>query len=177
MTDAGEPKPWIRAKIQALLPEEWIAKAGALFRKTAETIETYNDEHVHIDEKIGQAPDIAWKTLQKYSAETDLKIAQTEETKMAAVLAERTLTAKTRQEEAGADLAEVNVRIAQAQEMQGRLQLAKDLREADCIPFWDAKGNMTVLPAPADYDWDGLTKALAGAAAPFPTGLTIQQTK
>jgi hypothetical protein len=177
MTDAGEPKPWFRAKVEALLPEEWIGKAGALFRKTAEAIETFNDEHVHIDEKIQQAPEVGWKTLQKYSSETDLKIAQTEETKIAAELAKRTMTAKTRQEEAAADLAEVNVRMAAVQEMQGRLTFAKQLREINCIPSWDAAGKMTFLPAPPNYDWDGMTKALVGAVAPDVTGFTIQQTQ
>ena len=88
MTDAGEPKPWFRAKVEALLHLEWIGKAGGLLRETAEAIETFNEEHVHIDEKMQQAPNVGWKTLQKYSSETDLKIAQTEETKIAAEFAQ-----------------------------------------------------------------------------------------
>jgi hypothetical protein len=120
MTDAGEPKPWIRAKVEPLLRSEWWGNAGEWFRRMCEAIETFNDEHAHIDEKMQQAPDVAWKTLQIKSSQTELNLAQVEEKKIAAVLAQRTLTAKTRQEEAAADLAEVNVRIAQTQEMQGR---------------------------------------------------------
>jgi hypothetical protein len=177
MTDAGEPKPWIRAKIEALLRAEWLGKAGAFFRQTAETIETFNDEHVHIDEKIQEAPDVAWKSLQIKSSQTELNLAQAEEKKIAAVLAQRTLTAKARQEESAADLAEINVRIAHTQEIQGRLKLAAELREANCIPIWDASGNMTVVPAPAGYDWDEMTKFVMGVREPDVTGFTIQRTK
>jgi transposase InsO family protein len=66
MTDAGEPKPWIRAKIEALLRAEWLGKAGAFFRQTAETIETFNDEHVHIwlwHSKVAHFGSLFWPTL------------------------------------------------------------------------------------------------------------------
>jgi hypothetical protein len=177
MTDASEPKPWIRAKIEALLRSEWIGKAGNLFRKTAESIEAFNDQHAHIQEKLQQAPDVAWKSAQIKSSQTDLNLAQAEERRIATVLAERTLEAKTRQEEAAAGLAETRTRMAQTEEIQGRLKLAQDLRAANCIPRWDANGNMTVIPAPPDYDWDAMTKGLLQAQAPTVAGFIVEQTK
>jgi hypothetical protein len=177
MTDAGEPKPWIRAKVEALLRSEWLAKPGEWFRRTGEAVEKFNDEHLHIDDKMQRAPDVLWQTAQIKSSQTGLNLAQTEEKNIAAELARRTMTAKARQEEAAANLAEINVRMAETQEMQGRLKFAKNLREANCIPSWEANGKMTIIPAPAGYDWDGLTKSLVGAEAPAVTSITIQQTK
>ena len=42
--------------------------------------------------------------------------------------------------------------------------LVEKLRWANSVPVWDAKGNMAVLKAPPDYDWDGLTRQLLQAA-------------
>ena len=177
MTGAGEPKPWFRAKIEALFQSEWAGKAGTFFRKTAERIEAYSEQNVHIEEKFQQAPDVAWKSLQIKSSQTELNLAQAEERKIAATLANRTLEAKTRQEEAAADIAETKARVALTEEIQGRLKLAQDLRAVNCIPRWDANGNMTIVPAPPDCDWDGLTKAILHAQAPAVAGFIVEQTK
>ena len=87
------------------------------------------------------------------------------------------MSAKTRLEEAAADLAEANARMAKTQELQGRLKLLTDLREANCIPIWDVNGNMTIIAAPADYNWDSLKQSLLSIEAPAVTGFTIEQTK
>ena len=177
MTAADEQKPWLRAKIEALLHSEWLGKPGQWFRRTAEAVEKFDADHVHIEDKIQRAPEVGWNTLQIKSSQTELNLAQAEEKKIAAVLAQRTLAAKTRQEEAAADLAETNARMAKTQELQGRLKLFADLRDANCIPIWDANGNMTVIPAPAGCNWDELKKSLLQIDTLMPTGFTITQTQ
>ena len=88
------------------------------------------------------------------------------------------MTAKTRQEEAAADFAgDSTSGWLQSRKCKADLTFAKQLREINCIPSWDAAGKMTFLPAPPNYDWDGMTKALVGAVAPDVTGFTIQQTQ
>jgi hypothetical protein len=157
MTDPGEPKPWIRAKVEALRHAEWIGRAGKLFRRTGEAIEKFNDEHVHIDQKMQQAPDVGWKTLQIKSSQTELNLAEAEEKKIAAELAKRTMTAKTRQEEASADLAETNAQLGKIQLIGGLIELSGKLRDAGVIMKLNKEGGFTLLPAPPDYDFKTLT--------------------
>ena len=58
---------------------------------------------------------------------------------------------------------ETEARTAKVKEFEERLTLVEKLRAANCIPVWDKEGNMRVLKAPANYDWDGLTRAVVQA--------------
>jgi hypothetical protein len=161
MKGGDDPGSWLRAKIHALLRGEWRGEAGQLLRRTGEAIEKFNEEHVHIEEKIQAAPEVGWNTLRVKSSQTELNIAETEEKKIASVLALRTLEAKARQEDAAASLAETNAQIAKTQLLQAWLNLAKDLREAGTMLRLDNDGNFTIHPAPPDFNFNSLTKLVA----------------
>ena len=150
MTEAGKLKSWIRANIEALISSEWLGRAGEWFRTTVEVVEEFNETHLRLEEKIDEAPDVAWKSLKIKSSQTDLNLAQVEERKIAAELARRTLTAKTRQEEAAAEMAEINV-------MKAKVELLKTLKEQNVVFTIDSSGTFVFRPAPPGYDWDGLT--------------------
>ena len=44
--------------------------------------------------------------------------------------------------------------------MDARLQLFDKLRLRGALPVWDDEGNMTVLKAPSNFDWDTLQNRL-----------------
>ena len=94
MTEAGKLRSWIRANIEALLSSEWLGKAGERVRTTVEVVEEFNEAHLRLEEKIDEAPDVAWKSLKIKSSQPVLNLAQVEERKIAAELARRTMTAK-----------------------------------------------------------------------------------
>jgi hypothetical protein len=177
MTSEKEDGSRLKASVLPLLPEDWISRPGRWFRQVGTAITRFNRMHGHVEDKLNQTPDVFWKTAQIKSSQAELNLAQAEEKKLSAELARRTMLAKARQEEAAADIAESKARMSLTEELQGILKFAKDLREANCIPYWDAEGNISILPAPANYDWDGLTKALVGSETPAVTGFTFQQTK
>jgi hypothetical protein len=156
MTDADDLKRWKRTKVEALLKSEWLRRAGRWFRVIGKGIEKFNDDHVHIDEKMQQAPDVAWKSIQIRSSQTELNLAQAEEKKIAAVLAQRTMTAKTRQEEAAADTAETNAQLARVQLAKALLELSNNLRGAGTIVRFSKDGSVTTCPAPRGYDYEAL---------------------
>ena len=66
------------------------------------------------------------------------------------------MTAKTRQEEAAADMAEINV-------MKAKVELFKTLKEQNVILTIDSSGTSVFRPAPPGYDWDSLTTFVLAA--------------
>lgn len=158
------------ARIRALAPEDWSRVPGRLFRRSADTIVKYNREHVHIEKKLDDAPDLAWKAvegaaLQKHAAAT-LQYAQEENQKIETELQRRVLDAKVRQEHATADKLEAEARIAQIREVEARLELAKKLSDAGVTLVAASDGSLTAISAPSGYNWEALGGELGRLAAP-----------
>jgi hypothetical protein len=55
---------------------------------------------------------------------------------------------------------EADARLAQTNEMMARITLVERFRQIGAMPIWESSGRMTILKAPANLDWDGLTKKL-----------------
>jgi hypothetical protein len=55
---------------------------------------------------------------------------------------------------------ETDARTAKIKELQERIALVEKLRAVNCIPVWNKDGNMRVMKAPTNYDWNGLTSTI-----------------
>ena len=174
MMGAGESKSWLRAKIDALLPTEWIGNAGKLFRRAGEVIEDYNDQYARVDDKMHEAPEVLWKSAQIKSSQTDLNFVQVEEKKIGMELARKSLLDKLRQENAAADLAETNAQIAKVQLAKAVLELSNALRDAGTIMRFSKDGSVTVCPAPEGYDYTGLCEEVQKALTAGDTSIQPQ---
>jgi hypothetical protein len=174
MTGAGEPKSWLRAKIDALLHAEWIGNAGKLFRKAGEVIEDYNDQYAHVDDKMHEAPEVLWKSAQIKSSQTDLNFVQVEEKKIGMELARKSMLDKLRQEKAAADLAETNAQIAKVQLAKAVLDLSNGLKDAGTIMRFSKDGSVTVCPAPEGYDYSALNVEVKKALTAGDTSIQPQ---
>jgi hypothetical protein len=152
------------ARVRALLPEQWREAAGKRFRDTVGGISEYSTKSLRIRERLDEVPDIGWNSLKVKSSEALLKAAEEENKRIATELARQTLTDKARQEKATADRMETEARISKIKEIEERVTLVEKLRESNCVPVWDSKGNMRVLKAPPDYNWDELTSAIVHTA-------------
>jgi hypothetical protein len=183
MTD-DEPKPWLRALVTGLTAYEWIGKAGRLFRRTGEAVERYNEEQFHADEKMQQLPEIVWLTAQTKSSQVERNIAEVEEKKIANEQARKVMDAKVRQENAAADIAEINKQLVEIQLANARIDLLMKLKDAGVAARFSEDGNITVSPAPKGYDFDSLrayvhdtlvTVELVETAPTFPTSFIIER--
>jgi hypothetical protein len=152
------------ARVHAMLPEHWRGNAGKRYRETTEAISEYSKKNIRIKERLDEAPDVIANTLKLKSNDALLKAAEEENKRIASELARETLSDKARQEKATADRMETEARTAKIKELQERITLVEKLRAVNCIPVWDKEGNMRVLKAPANYDWDGLTTAIVQSA-------------
>lgn len=148
------------ARVRAMLPEHWRGSAGKRYRETTEAISEYSKKNIRIRERLDDAPDVIANTLKLKSNDALLKAAEEENKRIASELARETLSDKARQEKATADRMETEARTAKIKELQERITLVEKLQAVNCIPVWDKDGNMRVLKAPANYDWDGLTTAI-----------------
>jgi hypothetical protein len=150
----------VMARVTCLLPEDWRGKAGRRFRNTTTAISDYSHEHIRIGERLEGAPDLAWKALEGAAQEKHAKAlrdyAEEEKSRLDSELKRRTLESNARQAKASADKSDSEARVAQIAEMDARLELFDKLKGRNAIPIWDDKGNMTVVRAPKDFDWDGL---------------------
>jgi hypothetical protein len=142
--------------MRGLSPKDWIGKAGKWFRRTTTRMSEYAEEH-DVPEK---AKDLSWKALRgKAEAEYSGALknySEEERNKIDTELKRRTLEPSIRQAEATAKKVESEARAAQIKEMEARLTLFDNLKARNAIPIWDDNGNMTVVRAPKDFDWDGL---------------------
>jgi hypothetical protein len=144
------------AKVRALLPKDWLGNAGKRFRRTTTAISDFAQEH----EVVDTAKDLSFKAI-KGKAEAEFSTAlknysEQERNKVDTELKRRTMSSTERQSEATAKKAESEARVAQIKEMEARLALFDNLKGRNAIPIWDDNGNMTVVRAPKDFDWDGL---------------------
>lgn len=154
----------VLAKVRALLPKQWRSEAGRKLRDAVGGISEYSQKDIRIRERLQEAPDVLWNTAKVKSSEALLKAAEEENKRIASELARQTLADKARQEKATADRMETEARISKIKEMEERIAFVEKLRAANAVPVWDRHGNMKVVKAPPDYDWDGLTSALLEAA-------------
>jgi hypothetical protein len=164
MSDKPRLLARVKARVRALLPEHWRGEAGKRFRTAVDGVSDYSKKNVRIRERLEEAPDLGWNSLKVKSSTALLNAAEEENKRIATDLARQTLTDKARQEKATADRIETEARILRIKELEERLTLVEKLRGANAVPVWDAKGNMAVLKAPPEYDWDGLTRKLLQAA-------------
>jgi biotin carboxyl carrier protein len=151
--------------------EDWLGAAGVRFRKGARAIAAYNVEHVQIGEKLDAAPGMLWRaaegatSVQHAKAEADY--AKAENDRIEAELRRRTLEASTRHACADANKAEADAGLAKIREMQGRIELYKQLKEIGVAVSIDAGSfEITAIPVPPTF-----------GAPPSPTSVITQEEK
>jgi hypothetical protein len=157
----SDKPPFIKrvvGRIIALLPEDWQGDAGKIFQETVKGMSDYNRDHVRLGERFDEAPDVAWNTLKVKSSEALLNAATTEQKQVEITLAQRTISAKVRQEEATAEKMESEARISRMNEIDAKMKLARRLQELKMLPLYDQQGNLHVVPAPDDFDWQAFLK-------------------
>ena len=146
------------------MPSDWLGRAGKLFRQTTTVLSNFTHEHVRPQERLEQAPDLAWKAVEGAASEKYAKAlrdyAEEEKQRVETTLERRTLESKVRQENATADRLEAESRMAQIKELEARIQLFDKLKALGAMPTWDSKGNMRVVRAAKDFDWDNLQERL-----------------
>lgn len=96
MFDLAEFLTRVKAKVQALLPEQWRGEAGERFRNTLAGVSDYSKKNIRVTERLEEAPDILWDTLKQKSSQALLNAAEEEQKRIETELARRTLSAKTR---------------------------------------------------------------------------------
>jgi hypothetical protein len=123
-------------------------------------VSDYTHEKIRPAERVAQAPDLAWKAVQGAALEKHAKAlkdyADEESQRVDLALKRKTAESKARQEKATADRMESEARISQIKELQERIRLFDELKRFGAIPVWDDDGNINVLKAPPDFDWEEL---------------------
>lgn len=148
----------VKARVTALLPEQWKGKAGERFRQTADILSDYTKKNVRVGERLKEAPDVLWQTAKLKSSEALVNAAEEEHKRIEIELARQTLVAKKRQEEASADKAETEARMLRIDEIEKRLAFIETLRKAGMVCVWSSEGQMTFLKAPLNFNWDDLIR-------------------
>jgi hypothetical protein len=147
----------IVARVRAIPAVDWLGATGKRFRRT---LGDFCRDSLRPGERIEAAPDLAWKAAEGLAHEKRAKAlkdyAAVAKDEAATELARRTLESKNRQEAALADKMESEARLAQVKEMEARLELVEKLRAVGAIPIWNKEGKMTIVKAPADFDWSAL---------------------
>jgi hypothetical protein len=159
------------ARIRALLPEDWIGRAGKRFRGATQVISQFAQEHhVSPEELAGEAVDLTRRKLvglANHEYASALKsFAEAEKAKIDAQLQQRVLESKVRKEEAEAQKEEAEARFAQVKLVQAEIELLQKLRELEVVLYRDARGNLTVLPSPGNCDLQELIQRRSLEAGP-----------
>jgi hypothetical protein len=155
----------IKARIRALTPGDWLGKAGESFRRTLDAINTFSREHVRLEDRIKDTPDLLWNAAQGAAneklAKAQLAFAEGEDKRIESELRRRTLVAKVRQELASASNLESQARIQQIKEVDAIVDLYLKLRSANVMLCKDpATGLIHVSKAADDFDWEMFRDAL-----------------
>ena len=154
----------IIARVRCLLSQDWLGKAGRQFRRTMMVISDFSEEQLHLRERLEAAPDLGWKFVEGAASEKHAKAmhdyAEEENARLDSELKRRTLESNARQARASADKVESEARVAQISEIDARLQLFDKLRARNAIPYWDDKGNMVIVKASEEFDWEALQDRL-----------------
>jgi hypothetical protein len=127
---------------------------------------------VRPEERLVEAPDLAWNRIKGEANEKHsqalVNFAEEEEKRIAIELARNTLGNQIRASKAAADKLEAEARLAQTNELAGRLELLERCRQLGVIPLWDNAGRMVFSKSPKDLDWDGLEQHLLLGAEETP---------
>jgi len=138
------------ARVRALLPGDWKGQPGTRFRETLNRISNFATKHkvrpkdlasdgiVLGKRKLEGLANKEYATALKDFADAEHRAIETE-------LQRRSLEIKVRKEEAETRLAEVKA-------LDPELDLLVKLRQTGVVLLTDARGNLTVLPAPDRCD-------------------------
>jgi hypothetical protein len=155
---------WLKARVRALFPSDWSGSAGERFRATLRILSEYNEEYIRPAERVKEAPELGWKRLEgeahEKRANAVLSYTQEEGEKIKNEVARRTMDDHLRISKANADKCEAEARIAQINEGMARLEFVERCRKMRVIPHWESNEQMHVLPAPLNFDWEGLERKL-----------------
>lgn len=138
------------AFVHALLPEDWVGRAGRAFSATTHAIDEFAEEHnVRPKELADEGVELV-RTALHGKANKDLAaamkdFAEAENTRIQAELQRRSLESKVRKEEAEATLAELQVVHSEA-------ELLKKLQDLKVVVRRDEHGHLTILPAENDLN-------------------------
>ena len=158
----------VRARLRGILPQHWFGRAGDCFRQTTTVISDYARENIRLDERLKQAPDLAWTAVEGAAHEKRAKAIKeyesAENERIENEFRRQTLTDKMRQEKAAADKSESEARIAEVREIDARIELFDKLKQRGLLPLWDAAGKMTIIKAAPGFDWAGLQDRLLQGA-------------
>ena len=144
------------ALVHAVLPEDWLGKAGSLFSDTTGAISDFAEEHqIRPKDLAHEGVELA-RTALHGKANKDLAaavkdFADAERTKIEVELQRRSLECKLRKEEAETALAELQVVHSEA-------DLLKKLKDLGVVIRRDDSGHLTVLPCPAQVDLNSLAE-------------------
>jgi biotin carboxyl carrier protein len=121
------------ARLRAILDDDWLAKAGSAFRRGVSAISDVNDEYLHVEDKVAETPELAWRAVQGLAGEKHAKAvadyARAENEKIDLALKSRVMEDKVRQERASADKLEAEAALAKLNELKARAELAMALQD------------------------------------------------
>jgi hypothetical protein len=138
------------ALVHALLPEDWFGRAGKRFDQTIDAISEFAEENdIRPVDLAREGVELVRTTLHG-KANKDMAAAirdftEAEHTKVETELQKRSAPSEVRKNEAEARLAELQVLHSEADLLEKLQKLNVALRR-------DERGNLTVLPAPKDFD-------------------------
>lgn len=64
MPESGRVISRLRVRLRALLHRDWFGRAGECFRTTTATMSEYAREHLRLEERAKEAPDLLWKAAE-----------------------------------------------------------------------------------------------------------------
>jgi biotin carboxyl carrier protein len=161
--DENTPRP-IRfvAKVRAVLQEDWLGRAGRRWRRTVSGLSRFNKEHLQLDDKANEAPELLWNAAEGWAREKHAKAAadysKAENDRIEATLKRRVLEDKARQERANANKLEAEAVQARIQEIKARVALAKDLEDLGMAIIIENDGTIRAFDQP--HRKSGVMKAL-----------------
>ena len=155
------------ASVKALLPKDWRAKAGRIFRAGTQAVSDFATENrIKPKDLLEEGVELGRVKLtglasqehaaaERNYAEAAKAFSESEETKINAALKERTLEpdvikkeAEARKALAEARKANADADLTETQALAARLALLKQLEEAGMVLYRDSCGNLTILPKP-----------------------------
>jgi len=175
MTDSEGVVTRLVARVKALLPEDWLGRAGERFRGTTQSISDFSKEYGLFAKQVAKEG-IKWVArkvdqkleglVNKEYADAVKDFAEAEQTEIETELKRRTLQANVRESEAKADLVEAQVRREKLEAGLAELNLVKKLQDAGVIPRLDGRGNLLISPIPKHRDLSELAERFAEEPPP-----------
>jgi len=146
---------WIVA-VTSLFPANWFGSTGERFRNSIEEIAEFSSRQ-QLPAINDEAPDLAWRKMEGIAHRehaTALKeFAEAESRRIEIELERRSLKAEVSRAQAEARLAEIRA-------LEAEIEFVSKLKEIGVIVVRNEHGDLTVLPAPANYDYDALAERI-----------------